>query len=152
MKKMMDKKWLEPALRWIVGICFVYASFHKIGDPAGFAKIIYGYGLFPHETINILAIVVPFLELVAGLALLSGIHARGAAALIGGMLFLFSCAILINIIRGHEFDCGCFTFAEKKSILHSAESLLVRDMLMLVMCVYLVKAGKGQRAPEQVSG
>ena len=46
-KTLYDNSWIELAARWILGGMFVYASYNKILAPAVFAKIIYGYGLFP---------------------------------------------------------------------------------------------------------
>ena len=54
---MLNNSWLELAARWFLGMIFLYASYHKIAAPAQFAKIIYGYYLFPDISINIIAIV-----------------------------------------------------------------------------------------------
>ena len=81
-KIITQNSFVEMALRFILGAIFVYASFHKILEPAMFAKIIYGYGLFPEFSINLIAIILPFLELYAGLALLLGIYPKTASLLI----------------------------------------------------------------------
>ncbi|MGD8210183.1 MAG: MauE/DoxX family redox-associated membrane protein [Desulfobacterales bacterium] len=101
--------WIELAARWILGATFVYASYSKILAPASFAKIISGYDLFPAVLINLIAIIVPFLELVAGLALIIGFYPRSAALIVNALLLVFMTALSINLIRGHEFDCGCFS-------------------------------------------
>ena len=106
----LQNSWLELALRWILGATFLYASYGKIVSPADFAKIIYGYGLFPPLLINMIAIIVPFLELVIGLALILGIYPRSAALVVNGLLIAFIIILSINLIRGHEFNCGCFAF------------------------------------------
>jgi hypothetical protein len=49
-------QWIELAARWILGMTFIYASYNKILEPAVFAKIIYGYDLFPAVFINLIAI------------------------------------------------------------------------------------------------
>ena len=41
---------MELAARLLLGGIFVYSSYHKIISPAAFAKIIYGYLLFPAFT------------------------------------------------------------------------------------------------------
>ena len=138
MEKMLNNKWIESVFRCLIGIMFIYASLHKIAAPAEFAKIIYGYGLFPHISINLIAIVIPFLELITGLALVMGIYPRSAAAMIGVLLLLFILAISINLIRGYEFDCGCFSFGHEKSKLSSVQ-LLIRDFVYLMFCAYLVR-------------
>ena len=65
--------WVDLVLRWLLGGLFVLASAHKIMDPAAFAKIIYGYDLFPAVAINLIAIILPYIELTAG----SGTDCRG---------------------------------------------------------------------------
>ena len=124
--------WVELAARWILGLTFIYASFHKILSPADFAKIIYGYDLFPAALINLMAITIPFVELMAGLALVLGIYPRSAALIIDVMLLGFIVALSINLARGHEFDCGCFSAAQA-GYTPSAWVLLGRDFLLLTV-------------------
>ena len=51
------------ALAWlgrlIVAFFFVYAGWIKIGDPAGFAKDIRGYEVFPELATNAMAYIIP---------------------------------------------------------------------------------------------
>lgn len=132
LKDLVESTWTDLILRWMLGLVFIYASYHKIADPAAFAKIIYGYGLFPEKTINLIAIIVPFAELIAGLALIGGIYVRSAALIIEGMLLAFIVVISVNLIRGHEFDCGCFSFGETEHA-SSAMQLLIRDIIYFVL-------------------
>ena len=108
-KKLIGGPWLELTARLLLGVTFVYASYHTILEPAAFAKIVYGYDLFPYETINLIAVIIPFIELIAGIALITGIYSRSAALILIAMLLAFIMVISINVIRGHEFDCGCFS-------------------------------------------
>jgi len=132
MKTALANRWLEFAARWILGITFIYASYDKILAPADFAKIIYGYDLFPHDFINLIAIFLPFIELISGLALIVGIYPRSAVLIINGMLLAFILVLSINLIRGHEFDCGCFS-VKKAGYLSSAEPMLIRDIIYLIL-------------------
>ena len=127
---------LELILRWFLGITFVYASYHKISEPAHFAKIIYGYYLFPDFSINIIAIFMPYAELYSGVFLILGIFPRSAALLINAMLLMFIVAISINLIRGQEFDCGCFSFGES-GYTSSAGQLLIRNFCLLMVGGYI---------------
>lgn len=106
--------------------------------PADFAKIIYGYALFPHATINLIAIILPFIELVAGISLISGIFPRAAALIVIGMLGFFIAAIAFNLARGHEFDCGCFS-ADGEPTTSAAWMALIRDIFLLAMAVHVFK-------------
>lgn len=131
-----DHAGMEWLMRLLLGGVFLYAGIHKIGVPAQFAKIIYGYGLFPGMIINPTAIVLPFVEVYAGLFLVAGIYPRGAAFVLGVMLSVFMVAITINLLRGYSFDCGCFSFGEKTSGMAAVE-LLMRDLLLLLIALHV---------------
>lgn len=138
--KRANKRYAPLVMRGLqvaLGLVFVSAAWHKIIDPAGFAKIIYGYALFPGAFINILAIWIPFLEAMAGCCLILGVLPRGGLLIINGLLSMFILVIGFNLLRGHEFDCGCFSVAENSSSRSSAVELLVRDLLLLGVGVML---------------
>ena len=128
---------IELAARWILGLTFVYASLHKILAPADFAKIVYGYGLFPEILINLIAITIPFLELVTGLALIIGIYSRSAAITINGLLLAFIFVLSINLIRGHEFDCGCFSVG-KSGYSSSPGVTIARDIFYFILGLQVI--------------
>lgn len=144
LKTIINNSWLELALRWLLGITFIYVSYHKIAAPAHFAKIIYGYYLFPGVAINIIAIVLPFWELFAGLALLLGIYPRSAATMINLMLLGFIIALSINLVRGQQFDCGCFSFGEA-GYTYTAGQLLIRDIVFFILDLQVLCYGKCRR-------
>ncbi len=142
-RSIINNNWIELAARWILGLTFIYASYHKILYPADFAKIVYGYDLFPQVFINLIAIIIPFLELIAGLALIIGFYPCSAAIIINGLLLAFMAALTINLIRGHEFDCGCFS-AGQSGYSSSSEVTLVRDILYFA-CGMLIILFEGNR-------
>lgn len=125
-------------IKLTLGITFIYASYHKIADPAEFAKILYGYAIFPGVSINILAITIPFVELIAGFSLILGMFPRSALLIINGLLLAFILLIGFNLLRGHQFDCGCFVFSNQPHT-QSNIYLLIRDLLLLVSGIYLLK-------------
>jgi len=138
----MDLGWhtgiIEWALRLFLGSTFIFASWHKIVSPDQFATILYGYDIFPHQFINVLAIVIPFVEIVCGITLITGLLKRSGLLLINAMLVGFILLISFNLIRGHEFDCGCFSPGDTKGI-GSSVWLLVRDLGMLGAGGYLFR-------------
>ena len=142
---MYENSWIELAARWILGLTFIYASYQKILAPADFAKIVYGYDLFPHAVINLIAIILPFIELVAGLALILGIYPRAAVLIVNGMLVAFIIVLSINLIRGHEFNCGCFS-VKKAGFLSSAKPTLVRDIIYLMMGIQVFLFSEARKA------
>lgn len=142
LERVLKNSWTELAARWILGGMFVVASVHKIADPAQFARIVYGYQLVPKEAINLIAIMLPFFELVSGAALLAGIYPRSAALIINLLLGIFIIGITINLVRGHTFDCGCFSMGAS-SHRSAAGVLLIRDLACLIVGGYVM----GYRRP-----
>ncbi len=133
---LLQNSWIELAFRWILGLTFVYASYHKILAPADFAKIIYGYDLFPAIMINLIAIIVPFVELFIGLALIGGIYSRAAVLILNAMLMFFIIILSYNLLRGHEFDCGCFA-PESSGFAATTEFTLFRDFVYLALGLHV---------------
>lgn len=137
MKKWFDNRWLEVVCRLILGGIFVYASIDKILHPTEFAKVVYNYQILPVVASNLLAIVLPWLELFAGLALLVGVFRAESALTLSVLLVVFIVALSVNLARGVDIDCGCMTLGEAgRSI-----SLLtiVEDILLLVAGVVVLR-------------
>ena len=116
--------------RYIVGGVFVLASLHKIVTPLEFAKIIDNYHILPGALINLAAVIMPWFELVAGLLILIGRRLRDeGTVIIGTLLLVFIVAISFNLIRGVDFDCGCFGDGNS-----SPTRTLIRD-IGLILCL-----------------
>jgi putative oxidoreductase len=129
LKRCLTHPWLGLLLRVYVGGVFIYASMYKINYPGEFAETIASYQLLPYWAINITALVLPWLELVSGALLILGVRTKSAAAVIGGMLILFSLAILVALLRGIPIGCGCFTSVEDPL----GWDTLWRDLIWLAM-------------------
>ena len=65
MRRMIDNDYLTMAVRVVVGVVFVSASVYKIIDPGSFARSIWYYHLMPGSLINLIALVLPWVELLA---------------------------------------------------------------------------------------
>lgn len=138
LRRFFSNPHVELIGRWLLGLVFLSACVHKIIGPAQFAKIIYGYQLVPKDAINLIAIILPFLEAYAGMALILGIFPKSAAWIINAMLLAFIAAIAFNLLRGHEFDCGCFSMSGTKGS-SAAAALLVRDVFCLMAGIYIMR-------------
>ena len=106
--------------RLVLAATFIYMGVIKLGEPFDFLKQLRMYHMLPESPplfMNTTAIVLPWLEIVAGVALIIGFSLRGAAAMIGIMLCVFTPAILVRALaiqaeKGISFfeiafDCGC---------------------------------------------
>ncbi len=92
----------------LIGLVFIAASLAKIGNPRSFALNIHHYDLIPVALENLLAMTLPWIELVAGLALIAGVRARAAALLALLLMIVFTFAVLAAVGRGIDIECGCF--------------------------------------------
>ena len=92
----------------MVGLVFFYASIDKISSPAYFAGTIQNYQIIPEFLINIVAITLPWVELICGVLLLTGVWHRPAALIISLLMIVFIFAITSAIFRELDIECGCF--------------------------------------------
>ncbi|UCC44557.1 MAG: hypothetical protein JSU65_01120, partial [Candidatus Zixiibacteriota bacterium] len=92
--------------------------------------------IVPGNLINIMALVLPWLELITGLALIGGIYYRGAVMWANLMTVIFIVALGSTITRGIDIDCGCFKAAS--SATGSAWNSLLFDLLMLVFTLQML--------------
>jgi uncharacterized membrane protein YphA (DoxX/SURF4 family) len=149
--------WLTVRVQIGLGAIFVVAAIPKIADPPSFAHMIYNYRLVPGFAVNALALVMPWVEILTGLALILGVWPREAAALAGLLLLMFLWAIGFNLARGHAVDCGCFDIhsagKSRPELLNDMRWVLIRDTAMLLMVVQImVASGRGRELRVESSG
>ena len=140
------------AARWILGGVFIYASYDKILHPAAFSKIIYNYQILPDVLINFTAIVLPMIELTMGIFFWIGFWMPGTVTLSNILLGSYMGALVFNLARGLDINCGCFSTSSGSSI--NMETILW-DAAFLALSVYLTvvvfRPGNG-RALKQIHG
>jgi uncharacterized membrane protein YphA (DoxX/SURF4 family) len=145
-KRLLTHPWLTIRVQIALGAIFVIAALPKIADPPSFAHMIYNYRLVPSSLINISALVMPWVELLAGLALILGVWKAAARTVITIMLAVFIIAISINLTRHNAIDCGCFNVADRgkthEQRIFDMKLDVLRDLGMLLMAGQLWLAGK----------
>jgi uncharacterized membrane protein YphA (DoxX/SURF4 family) len=114
MRAMLESPWISIPIRVFLGCVFIYSAWPKILDPPGFGEAIWNYRIVPSFLINPIALVMPWLEVFAGLSLVVGVLRRGSALTIGVLLLVFISALSIDILRGIAVDCGCFSIASSQ--------------------------------------
>ena len=144
--KWLAHPWLTIRVQIALGIIFVVAALPKIVDPPSFAHMVYNYKIMPWSLINPMALIMPWIELLCGLALILGIWTGTARTIVGGLLIVFVAAISYNLVRGNAIDCGCFdvsaagkTAAER---LADMRFVILRDLGMLLMVAQLWYASR----------
>lgn len=133
---LLRNPWLHRILGVIMGGIFLYAAGSKLVDARPLVTIIWGYRILPAGPINLLAIYMPWVELLAGASLLSGYKRRAAALLASGLLTMFIVALGINAVRGVNVACGCFSASAED--VSNAWLLVLRDLPMLAAALVLL--------------
>lgn len=132
-------------LRCLVGGAFLLAGALKIADPAKFAQDVANYRLAPPEWINLVAILLPWIEVTTGFFLLAGVWVRAAALVIVGLSSVFLAVILSALARGLNIECGCFGTVGGK---HVGLVNLGIDSVLLCLAVWLFR----RSGPEETGG
>jgi putative oxidoreductase len=134
---MIRNKYFLLAFRLIVGGAFFAAGLLKVGDPLEFAQNIKNFRIVSHQVSFLAALILPWIEILCGALLITGILRRPSALLASGLLVGFIILVGVTMARGIDTDCGCFG-----SLSHKADWwLLLQDGVLLLMslCVLFPK-------------
>ncbi len=106
---------LQLMLRLLLGAYFVYASLDKIAAPAAFAKTVYQWQVLGPVPANLLAVTLPWVEILAGGLLILGVWRKEAALVIALLLVVFLVAAGSVVVRGIDVEtCGCTSLAKEE--------------------------------------
>jgi putative oxidoreductase len=120
---------LLVSIRLTIGALLVYSAVHALGNPVIFAEAVNNYRLLPLQIVNLVAIVLPWLELLVGASLLSGFALDAGSLLAGTMFAAFAFSMLSARLRGLDISCGCFLPLGKESAI-TAVQILERFLLL----------------------
>jgi putative oxidoreductase len=136
---LIDNKYLPFFSRVILGGIFIYAAAGKILYPAEFSEAITNYQLVPVMFTNLVAIILPWVELVAGLLLINGFRTQSGNLIIFLLICIFSFGAFSALIRGLDINCGCFTEASRRVGL----IFLAEEAALFLMSIYIFFFDKG---------
>ena len=135
--------------RWLVGAFFIQMGFNKALHPGDFLKLLRQYEMVDTPfLLNSIAAALPWLEILCGLLLITGIAVRGSALTMIMLLVPFSVVVLHRALAlqaqlgipfcAVKFDCGCGAgevFICRK---------LVENFVLLLLAAGLL-AGRGRQ-------
>lgn len=134
---------LGPALTWLARLSlagvFLAAAAPKLADPVAFAAAIANYQAFPDASVNLIATLVPALELVGALALLTPWR-RGGALLLAGLLLGFTALLAVSLARGLDLSCGCFGASASETADPVSALHLLRNLGLLALAALVLAA------------
>jgi len=138
-------------LRWVLAVVLVWAALSKIANLNEFYLSIRLYQLpAPDAWVRLIAMVLPWLELLCGILLIAG-TARRAALLWAIILFgVFVVATGQAWARGLDISCGCFKLdflsEEAARFFESVKFAFFRAVLLLAGAVCVWRAKPDHRA------
>ena len=110
---MDTSRFVWRAIDFVIGGLFIYAGVIKALDPIGFAHDIDNYKMLPWGISVRIAFYLPWLEILAGLALLTRRLYLGGLAILTASMLVFIAATIVAKMRGLDITCGCFGHASK---------------------------------------
>jgi uncharacterized membrane protein YphA (DoxX/SURF4 family) len=142
---------LEWWARIAVGLLFIYTGYTKLVDPATFVKEVRTYTLMPLALSNVTALVLPWIEIIAGLLLITAVWRREARVLLGAMLVVFIAAKA----AGYKGDCGCVpTHSFLKPLFEGWRGFATNAVLLILLLIeaYLERLRRRPAPPEALPG
>jgi uncharacterized membrane protein YphA (DoxX/SURF4 family) len=140
---------ITALLRFALAAVFIYAGAVKIFDASQFAIDVQHYELTPWTVSVLVAVYLPWLEVVAGVALIVRRQQLGSLLALGGMTAIFLGALVSAWARGLDISCGCFG-RESRNIQTNFPLLLAQDLALLLVIGFLfameVRRANAERA------
>jgi len=121
--------------RVFVGGIFVVAGFFKLLDPIeNFRGMINAYGIVPYVLVTPISLMLPWIELIAGIFLITGYFTRWSAVILGLLSFSFVILIVVARLLGTlPENCGCFG----DHLPMSPYQMLALDLLSTLLAIRL---------------
>jgi putative oxidoreductase len=101
-------RWLLTATRVALGVLLLWAAAAKLPDMSAFAQDVANYRVVPAAFVPYIAAAVVGIELLAGIALVTGMMARPAALVVAVLMLAFLAFLAQALLRGIDLRCGCF--------------------------------------------
>lgn len=154
-------QYLTLVSRLVLGVIFGLAGLAKLGLPFPMAESIRAYEMgLPPFVVDVMANVLPPVELGVGIWLLLGLFTRFSAGITAALMVVFTIAVTQAWARGLDINCGCFggPLSEDPSVTPAARAIIVamgpvgtflanekadlmtigRDLVLLLMSVHLI--------------
>ncbi len=122
--------WILRVLAVVFGGVFIYAGVLKASDPGLFLIDVRSFDMLPDPYAAWLAISLPWLEIFAGLAVVTGVFRSSGLLVLNLLLIVFFIAIGWAWHRGIDIKCGCFGKSDAAS---NYTWLFTRDGILLAL-------------------
>lgn len=133
MNKILTHPWPALLFRLYIAWIFVDAGMYKINYSAEFAESIASYRMVPYWGVNLMAVTLPWIELICGICMALGIRVKTMSLITAFLMLVFIIGVTVNLLRDSPISCGCFsTVGDTISVM-----TLLRDLIWLAMCLHI---------------
>ena len=149
----------QSAVRFLLAVIMIWAGLSKFGDPVSFYTTLLEYRLpIPGGFLRLVAVILPWLELLCGLMLLANVYRRASLLWAAVLFSVFLVMVGQAFLRGLDISCGCFDLtifgiaesSDTGRFLESTEFALVRNSVLLVGALYLFRQSVRPRSDSVV--
>ncbi|MCR4416618.1 MAG: hypothetical protein NUV92_02565 [Ignavibacteria bacterium] len=124
--KIEFKKLLLEFIRIALAFLFIFSALEKFKSIENFALSVDAYQIFPAFIVNLIAFLIPWLELFIGFGLLFKYKLKANLILYLILMISFTILVFIAMLKGLDIDCGCFGESSTKvGVEKLAENLLI---------------------------
>ena len=128
---------IERLIPIVLGLVFLAAGILKIVDPHAFAVSIARLRIVPMALVGPIAILLPWIEVVAAVALFLPAGRVPAAKLLLGLLVVFTLTLAVAFAKGTAASCGCFGKAD--AVLNRADVSLARNVVLIALAGLMLR-------------
>ncbi len=126
---------LDPVFVWFASassaLLFMASGLMKLRDIEMFRGAVANYQLLPEWAEALFSYLIPIVEVGSALGLFFHRTHFWAGTILILLLWMFSFAILVNLLRGRvDIDCGCFGLALRQTL---SGWLLVRNAVLIML-------------------
>jgi putative oxidoreductase len=125
------RHWFSILLTICFGGVFVYSGVVKVANPIAFLDNVRSFQMLRDPFAALLAISLPWLEIFAGVAVVTGVLRSGGLLILCASLVVFLAAIGWAWAHGIDIRCGCFGGSGNAS--SSYVDLMARDLALLAL-------------------
>jgi len=123
---------LQALTSVLTAAVFLASAVPKLRHPRGFAVTVMAYEILRPGLALLWARIQPPVELLVALMLLTGTFVRPVSVVAILLLCSFIIAVIINLTRGRNIDCGCFRANHQRKV---GSSVVVQDMILLAVAL-----------------
>jgi uncharacterized membrane protein YphA (DoxX/SURF4 family) len=144
--------WITLAARLLLGAVLLLAGYLKAKSPSEAQMAVRAFELLPVGLANLFGLVLPWLEIGAGILLILGVTVRYAAIFGGLSMLLFIGAISQAWARGLTIDCGCFGGGGQVAAGHTKYlQEILRDSGLALTAAFLIIWPQGKFSLDRAS-